>query len=296
MSMSRSERIKIRSERVRLRREREALKLQQMSNAASTIATTTPVPIITTTTTTELPPIEGPMTIEVCIHTFRYQHRLCWMLSSILQQKGNIPNIIVNISHTDNDGSPTTEEVCKFFRDKGLNIKETNIPKEKVHNRAFARNLQTKETQAHYLLFADSDMVYNPSFFEDLKQQLETTLQKVTKVMGADRISLNDKFCIQYFENDTRIYPCEVPDVAQICSQFPVKWVTGRHTAPGNFQLASVKSIKNRGGVYTARSRDVWRRTKSDRGFRCQMGGRVAIKTKEQYHLNHDRGGPEIQR
>jgi len=26
------------------------------------------------------------------------------------------------------------------------------------------------------------------------------------------------------------------------------------------------------------------------------MKGRVQIKTKPQYHLNHDRGGPELQR
>jgi hypothetical protein len=278
-------RVRVRNERIRLRRIAEA------KNAPKKVIVPT-----TTTTTTPLPPIEGEMTLEICIHTFRYQRRLCWMLSSILQQKGDIPKIIINISHTDDDGDPTTEEVCKFFKEKGLNIKETKVTKEQVHNRAIARNMQTKATESHYLLFADSDMVYDPCFFADLKQQLKTNLSTETKVMGADRISLNQDFCIKYFEEDKRKYPCEVSDAAAICAKFPIKWITGKNTVPGNFQLASVKSIKNRGGVYTGRSRDYWRATHSDRGFRCQMGGRVAINAQKQFHLNHDRGGPEIQR
>lgn len=236
------------------------------------------------------------ITIEICIHCFRYQRRLCWMLSSILQQKGNLPNIVVNISHTDNDGTPTTEEVCKFFRDKGLNIKETKIPQEKIHNRAVARNIQIKQTMADYILFADSDMVYDPSFFEDLINQLKTNLKDENRVMGADRFSLNDNFCIKYFEQDKNIYPCEILDAALISSKFPVKWISGRHVAAGNFQLANVKFVKEKGSIYSGRQRDVWRATISDRQFRKRMGGRVPIKTKNMYHLNHDRGGPDIQR
>ncbi len=283
-----AKRVQARNERIGLRKIAEA-KAGVSKPVAKVVSTTT-------TTTTPLPPIEGEMTLEICIHTFHYQRRLCWMLSSILQQKGDIPKITVNISHTDNDGDPTTEQVCNFFREKGLVIKETKVTKEQVHNRAIARNMQTKATESHYLLFADSDMVYDSCFFEDLKKQLLTNLSKETMAMGADRISLNEAFCIKYFEEDKTKYPCEIPDVASICAKFPVKWVTGRHVVPGNFQLASVRSIKNRGGIYTGRSRDYWRATRSDRGFRCQMGGRVPIRAKPQWHLNHDRGGPEIQR
>jgi hypothetical protein len=115
--------------------------------------------------------------------------------------------------------------------------------------------------------------------------------------MGADRVSLDIPFCIKYFEEDSRTYPCVIPNVSDVVSKWTVKWVTGSGTAPGNFQLANVKAVQIIGdGKYTGRTGDVWRRTKSDRAFRCRMGGRRAIKTKKQYHLNHDRGGPEIQR
>jgi hypothetical protein len=235
-------------------------------------------------------------TIEICIHCFNFQRRLTWMLNSILQQTGDIPNLIINISHTDNDGTPTTDEVCRFFRDKGLNIKELLMDKDKVHNRAVARNIQIKETMADYILFADSDMVYEPLFFADLKKQLQSNLKNEKKVMGANRISLNDSFCIDFFKKDKSIYPCVIPDVAQVLSKFPVKWVVGKFVAPGNFQLASVRAIKEKGSIYSGRQADVWRMTRSDRQFRNYMGGNVPINVLKMFHLNHERNGPQFQK
>jgi len=255
--------------------------------------------VSTTTTATSIPLSEKDKhTIEICIHCYSYQRRLCWMLSSILQQKGDVPNIIVNISHSPNQGDPTTEEVCKFFREKGLNIKETILTKEQVSNRAIGRNLQGTQTTADWILFADSDLVYDPYFFDDLQKRLKTDLKDVKVVMGADRISLNVNFCIKYFEEDKRKYPCVIENPTEITSKFPVKWIIGRGTAPGFFQLVNVAVFKEKtGGKVDSKARDKWRRTRADRMLRVRMGGRYAIqKIKPQYHLNHDRGGPEIQR
>jgi glycosyltransferase involved in cell wall biosynthesis len=236
------------------------------------------------------------ITIEICIHCYNYQHRLCWMLSSILQQTGNIPKIIVNISHSLNQGNPTTELVCEYFRSKGLNIEETILTDEEVPNRAIARNRQVKNTKSDWMLFADSDLVYANDFFEDLASQLRSNLKDIDKCMGADRHSLNDKFCIKYFEEDQRVYPCEVENVAEVAKTWPIKWTNGRMIAPGFFQLAKTKAIMDKGGIYAGRQKDKWRSTRSDRGFRCQMGGRIGLRVKSMWHLNHDRGGPEIQR
>jgi hypothetical protein len=298
--MTRAEKIKIRAERVRKRRIR--LGLPPLTNNTDSTVTTaiieTPkvtVPIIPK----ELPDIipEGKLTIEIMIHCFRYQRRLTWMLSSILQQKGDVPNIIVNVSHTNNDGTPTTSEVCKFFRENGLNIVETLVDEKHVSNRAYARNIQATQTTADWILFADSDMVYSELFFDDLQKRLKTILKDVQLVMGADRHSLDDQFCIKYFEEDIRKYPCIVEDVAKITSGFKIKWKCGSGIAPGNFQLISGKVLKEKcKGKITDRPGDHWRRTKGDRALRVRVGGRVGIVTKEQYHLNHDRGGPEIQR
>jgi hypothetical protein len=219
------------------------------------------------------------------------------MLSSILQQRGDTPNILVSVSYTLENGDPRTEEVIEFFQDKGLVIQPLYISPKRVHNRAVPRNIRAKETEADWMLYADSDLVYHPDFFADLKVKLESDKYKDEhKVMGADRHSLDIPFCIKYFEEDTREYPCVIEDVAKIPEDWPKKWISGKRIAAGYFQLANVAEIKARGGKYSGRQRDRWRRTGSDRQFRCHMGGRRGIDVLPMYHLNHDRGGPEIQR
>lgn len=233
---------------------------------------------------------------------FYFQHRLCWMLSSILQQKGEIPNILVNISHTDNDGNPTTKEVCDFFRSKGLNIKETLMGDNEVDNRSLARTKQLKESNDDFILFADSDMVYDPLFFSDLKAQLETNLKDETKCMAADRVSLDIPFCTEYFEKDRNKYPMVVENVVDIVSKWPVYYISGRKRGAGYFQLANVQLVKERGVEYGVARHDGFRKEdgfftcKADRYFRINLGGIAPIITKPQYHLNHQRYVKNVQR
>jgi len=235
--------------------------------------------------------------LEICIHCYNYQRRLTWMLNSILQQQGDIPEIEISLSYAPNNGNPTTEKVVDFFRQKGLNIVDVVLTEQQACNRAIPRNIRAKETMADWILFADSDLVYDPYFFEDIKKKLESNDYKdETKVLGADRHSLSDQFCIDFFEEDKKEYPCEIPNVAEVASKFPVKWVRGKDIAPGFFQLARVQAIKDKGGIYSGRKRDLWRRTKSDRQFRVHMGGRRPMEVLPQYHLNHDRQGPHLQR
>jgi len=237
------------------------------------------------------------MKLEIAIHTHNYEKRLCWMLSSILQQEGNVPDITVSIAYLPGTDKPACEDVIAFFRDKGLDIIEVIMKENEIHNRSISRNIRAGETEADWILFADSDMVYDSHFFEDIQKKLDTDERRnETKVFGANRHSLDIPFCIKYFDEDEREYPCEIPNVASICSEWPVMWVKGAGIAPGNFQLARVQAIKDKGGIYCGTKRDLWRRTKSDRGFRVHMGGRIPMETLHQYHLNHDRGGPELQR
>ena len=228
------------------------------------------------------------------------------MLSSILQQNGDVPEIVTSISYTKNNGDPTTEEVIKFFREKGLNIIDVVMDEKEVHCRSIPRNKRLKETDADFILFADGDMVYDINFFNNLKKKLESTKwENETRAMGCDRMSLEDAFCLKWFEEDNREYPCIIDNVGKIASEFPVKWQRGGDTCAGFFQLGNVKLIRERDIVYSGRNRDVWRATKSDREFRIRMGGRVGINEPEDkknnvelkmWHLNHDRGGPDIQR
>ena len=246
------------------------------------------------------------MKLEICIHCHSYQHRLCWMLSSILQQKGDIPEILVSISYTPENGNPKTKEVIALFREKGLDILEIELEPKDAPNRSIPRDMRAGATEANWILYADCDMVYSPMFFDDIKKKLESDeFKDETMVLGADRHSLDIPFCKKYFEEDKREYPSEIENVAEIPVDWPKKWVRGKGCAAGYFQLARVEAIKEAGDVqedgtkigrYCHRLRDVWRRTRSDRQFRVHMGGRRPIEVLPQYHLNHDRGGPDIQK
>lgn len=230
------------------------------------------------------------MRLEICIHNYLYERRLCWMLSSILQQKGEKPDIFVSLAYLPGTGNPTSEEVVKLFRDKGLEMVEVKLEDGQEKNRAISRNIRAKESDADWILFADSDHVYDPLFFEDVWMRLKKDkFKEETRVIGADRVSLDISFCLDYFAKDERIYPCEVENVAGLVSDWPVQWVHGKKVAAGNFQLARMDAIKEKGGIYSGRKRDHWRRTKSDRQFRVHMGGRVPMDVKKQYHLNHGR-------
>jgi hypothetical protein len=236
------------------------------------------------------------MRLELAIHCYNYQKRLCWMLSSILQQKGEIPDVETSVAFLPNSGNPTCESVIDFFRTKGLNIVAVPLEKGQESNRAISRNIRTKNTTADWMLYADSDLVYDPYFFEDLKKSLEDDkFKNETKVMGADRHSLDINFCTKYFEEDKTEYPCVIENVSTITEKWPKFRVGGAEIAAGYFQLANVNAIKEKGGFYVKRQGDLWRHTKSDRTFRVHMGGRVPLPVKPIYHLNHDRGSPQEQ-
>ena len=59
--------------------------------------------------------------IDLFIQCHNFQHRLTWMLSSILQQNCDISRIKIYIDSLANNGCPTTEETIKVFK-PNLNI------------------------------------------------------------------------------------------------------------------------------------------------------------------------------
>jgi hypothetical protein len=238
------------------------------------------------------------ISIEIAVSCTYFQHRLCWMLSSILQQRGDPPHIVFNVAYPKNNGNPTTEEVCSFFRGQGLDMKETVYPDERaIQYRGLVRNRQLKETNATWLLFADADMTYDPMFFDDLGKKLEGELKDEKRVISASRISLAKEYCINYFDvaNDKHKYPCVIEKAGEL-QDWPVFKIS-RNCGAGYFQLANVENIrKNHGGIYVDPAKcadraefDNIHKTSSDRQFRSLLGGLKKIKTLPLQHLNHIR-------
>ena len=243
--------------------------------------------------------------IEIAVSCTWFQRRLNWMLSSILQQRGDVPEIIFSVAYPENNGDPTTEELCSFFREKGLSIREIVLPMDVIQYRGFARNEQLKQCTCDFVLFADTDMVYSPNFFADLGAQLEGPLKDETRCISARRVSLDKQHCKDYFNSsDPWIdkYPCVIPDPSDIVKDWPVFQISA-NVGAGYFQLANVANVReNHGGLYVPKdSNPDWgwldgkktQKANSDRVFRRMLGGIRRIKTKPQYHLNHERDNEE---
>ena len=235
--------------------------------------------------------------IEIAVSCTFFQRRLCWQLSSLLQQVGDVPKLVFSVAYPIGNGNPTTEDVCSFFRDKGLNIRE--IPyngMEIIQYRGLARNEQLKQADCEWILWSDSDMTYSPSFFEDLGKQLEGPLKDEKRIISASRISLDKDYCKKFFnELDTHKYPCVVEKAGEL-SDWPIFQIS-KNCGAGYFQLVNREHIMEKcGGLYVDPLHcDDWswfgrgQKANSDRQFRRTVGGIKRIKTKPQYHANHER-------
>jgi hypothetical protein len=237
------------------------------------------------------------ISIEIALTCTWFQKRLCWLMSSICQQEGDVPNLILNIAYPINNGNPTTETVCNFFREKGLKIKELPYDgMEIIQYRGLVRNEQLKQSDCEWILYIDADMTYSPDFFEDLGKQLEGELKDEKGVISASRVSLDKNFCKNFFnKTDINKYPCIIPK-AGCLSDWPIFQIS-RNCGAGYFQLVNRRYVmENCGGLYVDPEHcndwswfDKGQKANSDRQFRQRVGGLKKITTKPQYHLNHER-------
>ena len=235
--------------------------------------------------------------IEIAVACTLFQKRLCWMMSSCLQQTGDVPHITFSVAYPKNNGNPTTESVCSFFRDKGLDVKEFPYEDERaIQFRGIVRNAQLAAATADWVLFSDSDMVYSPTFFSTLGSMLEGELKNETRCISASRISLDKDKSKSFFNEDPTTYPVLIENPSDIVSSWPVFQIS-RNCGAGYFQLANVSSVRKlHGGLYVdpencadrAEFDDI-HKTSSDRQFRSRVGGIKRISLPPQFHLNHSR-------
>ena len=235
--------------------------------------------------------------IDIAVSCTFFQHRLCWMASSLLQQCGDVPDIVLSVAYPRHNGVPSTETVCDFFENQGLKIRR--FPYEgmsKIQFRGLVRNDQLQASDCEWMIFADADMTYDPLFFEHLSRQLQGDLKNETRVISARRISLDKDFCKNYFNTqDHHQYPCIVERSGELKS-WPIFQIS-KSCGAGYFQLVNRQHImQNCGGLYVdpLNCKDWSWKTKgqkanSDRQFRHRVGGVKHIHTMPQYHLNHER-------
>lgn len=238
--------------------------------------------------------------VEIGLLVHNYQLRLSWDLMSLLNQIGLHKNfeIAVAVCSLENNGTPTTEEVCEFYNKQGLRVKHQIIAdKERFAKRGCTRNDQINwlDSDTDYVLFSDCDMVYEPKFFGELLNRVEQ-FKDIKTMFAVGRWSTHSHTPIdEMIAEQQQNYPYVKIDygrLRKICTR------KMKNVGAGFFQMVEIKFLKD-GYVKEKRNKDQHMfkeglNPKSDIQFRMRIGDRTKLKLEaNQYHLNHKRD-PEV--
>ncbi len=239
------------------------------------------------------------MKICVAICCENYEKRLCWMLSSILQQE-NPPEIVVDVAYLDRKFGKNirTVNVLTMFEKAGLNIKRTHYYRntKEFERRGLVRNRQLAETDADWILFADCDMSYPPDFFNKLEELLSNDFKDSSDCLHSARFSTLLKETNKVVDNLK--YPCIVPIAHKQLNKLPGK--TMKDIGAGYCQIANVARIKesdcpyyvpddfNRDAAFLSDKNYKSYTPKSDMSFRRRLGAKK-IPLPLQIHIQHER-------
>ncbi len=232
--------------------------------------------------------------VELMYYMHNFQRRLCWALSSICQQVGEIPEIVVNIASLPKNGNPCTEDVVDFYRGKGLQIKHTIFREDERDLFARVSNVKTRqitESSCEWLFKPDADHVFSPNFFKEFLQSL-IEHQNCPRCMGSrERITTELNATNSVINSTKELYIENVYDKALAIPRRPQQKFPriGNHIA---FRKETFMAKCN--GTYALRHYDshLFRKgmhSRSDSYFRVRMGQTVLMYWPAYIHLEHIR-------
>ena len=238
----------------------------------------------------------------ICVQCHNFQRRFAWMLSSIREASYH-NEVMVDVACTPDNGDPTAVELSEFFVDEkyGLEIDHIFCKKEALQYRGYTRNahLKLSGNRAEWMLFADCDMVYHPSFFANLFDELDKNHKDAPYILTAGRMSnpidqanklVNDSYDPKsYFQMNAFKRANELDLIRR------------SNVGAGFFQLINLEHCPH-DGYYVENTRDYgWyegkkmAKAKSDMQFRRRIS-KINPKVKlpkwfseNQIHLNHER-------
>lgn len=228
------------------------------------------------------------MLFEVAVQAHNFDKRLCWMLSSIIDQtEGGVGVRVACLKD-----SPT-EGVARYFRFNRLDVHTMPYDSlERLQPRGHVRTDQLRACRARWIIFADGDMLYPPDFFARARELVEGPFKDSAKCLYSSRSSTGLASTDSMV--DALKYPCYVHGAFQRASKLVDHKC--RNIGAGYFQMVNVERMMTlHGGYYQSPevSRDgKWidgpNRVRSDRKFRTRVGCE-AVPLPDQLHLQHDR-------
>jgi len=246
------------------------------------------------------------MKLELGISCHHYEHRLCWMLSSLLAQKGILPEFTISVAYIEGTGNPTCKAVLDHFEmitrryradnpDQLANwptIKRFPYPdKERFQRRGLVRNDMLVKSDADWIWFADCDMVVHPDFLARAEELFSGELKDETRMCTTGRFSTilePTEELIEMYD-----YPVMILDPQSVVQGMEMK--KKANIGAGFCQIFNVEHIReHHNGEYVdpANPRDnLWSKfwkTRSDTVLRRKCGKRK-IDLPWFCHLQHPR-------
>lgn len=240
------------------------------------------------------------MKIELCVLVHNFQKRLCWLLSSIKQQVGDLPDIVISVASLVNQGDPSTEEVIGEFRLRGLNIKHMICDRDTIAQRGLTRNrhILERDIDTDYMFFSDCDHIYEETFFAKLKQVIGGPGQLYYSNCSFKKHTIIEE-TNELVNSFKSLYILNAYKIADTLNANPD--IHKRKIASGSIQIVHVEDIKKIGNTYTGSDHapDAYmfrdgRKCRSDRGFRWRLrdvgvGSKNLRKLPRRIHLDHNK-------
>ena len=231
--------------------------------------------------------------VEMILYCHNFQRRMAWMLSSICQQKGIVPELIINIASMPNNGNPTTEDLVDFYKDK-LQIKHIIFDESERDIFAYqqlVRERQIHSSKADWIYQPDSDHILTTNFFNYFSESLEIHRncnccigsggRWVTDVEETNKI-MTEKWSDLYIDN-------AYDKAIQIKMLDIKKQRVGSHIAYR--RQVFIDKGKNR-YTHLMHDNNLFKKgmgSHSDKVFRKNIGGLIGVHWPKYVHLNHVR-------
>jgi hypothetical protein len=222
---------------------------------------------------------------EICIQQYSFTKRCWWQLSSLAQQI-NKTNILYKLNiHKNDPFYKLNKHLISTFQSL-VNLKVKIWDDERFFKRGDVRNLDLKEATKQWIIYADADVVFHPTFFS----MINTISLKIDKMNVISRFntSIDDGYSLV----DSQRYEGQpIKKVVDRITKYPLRQSCS--IGAGYFQLVNVNFIRSKGFNYSERSDSALNSKRgpsyrSDRHLRSLMGLNK-IEIAPLYHINHYR-------
>jgi len=209
------------------------------------------------------------------------------MLSSLIGQE-----VVINVATMRGNGSPwTCKDLATRFRALGVDVRVIEYEDlSQFERRGVVRSMQVQECDTDHILFADSDMVYDPTFFADLYAEIDGNYRGM---YTAGRMSQESPVYADALINRVGL-SLPVEDPFARASSLPL--VKRSNVGAGFFQLVLLDACDGyyvtSGECRDKRWSDNIQCARSDKQFRRRIGEKIKLGrrfTHGQCHLNHCR-------